>query len=60
MTDHDPRIVPDHTGAARLMIYAAVPIGLLSIAIVVTVALSWGRPEGLCPTWMAFMLPYCG
>jgi hypothetical protein len=60
MTDEDPRIVPDHTGIARLLIYAGVPAGLFSVALVFTIGLSWGRPEGLCGTWMAFMLPYCG
>lgn len=59
MANPDPRIVPDQTGAARLMIYAGVPAGLLAFAAAATLLLSWGTSEGLCSTWLAAALPYC-
>ena len=57
--DDDPRIVPDTTRGARWIVYAGVPVGVLAIAVVYTVGLSWGDPRGLCPTWLAFLQASC-
>lgn len=55
----DPRIVPDHTAHARWLVYLTLPVGLLSIALVITMLLAWGTQAGLCGTWLRATLPYC-
>jgi hypothetical protein len=45
----------------RLIIWLAVPIGLLAGAMFFTLLMSWVWETGLCGTWLARVLPseYC-
>jgi len=44
----------------RIAIMLALPVGVLLIFLTVTILLSWVSGTGLCGTWMAPILPYCG
>jgi hypothetical protein len=45
----------------RIVMWMAIPVGLLSAAMFITLLLSWTRETGLCGTWMSWVLPagYC-
>jgi hypothetical protein len=43
----------------RLVIWLAVPIGLVAAAVGLTVILEMAHGGGYCGTWMAFMMPDC-
>jgi hypothetical protein len=43
----------------RLIIWLAVPVGLLAAAAFFTIVVSMGNATGLCGTWLTPMLPYC-
>ena len=45
----------------RIVIWLAIPVGVLSAAIFITLLLSWAWETGLCGTWMFRVLPsgYC-
>jgi hypothetical protein len=44
---------------ARLIVWLGVPVGLLAIALTITLLNSWGKPGGLCATWLAPVLSDC-
>jgi hypothetical protein len=44
----------------RIVIMLALPVGILLTFVTVTILLSWVSGTGLCGTWMAPVLPYCG
>jgi len=44
----------------RIVIMLALPVGILLTVLTVTILLSWVAGTGLCGTWMAPVLPYCG
>jgi len=43
----------------RIVMALALPVGILSAVLTVTIVLSWVQGVGLCDTWMASLLPYC-
>jgi hypothetical protein len=44
----------------RIVMMLALPVTILMIFLTVTILLSWVSGTGLCGTWMALVLPYCG
>ncbi len=45
----------------RIVIFLALPVGVLLIVLTFTVLQSWVRGTGLCATWLGGVLPaaYC-
>jgi len=43
----------------RLIIWLAVPVGLLALAAVVTINLEMTTGSGYCTTWLSLAFPYC-
>lgn len=44
----------------RLMIWLALPIGMLAAVTSLTVLMAMAGGRGYCGTWLSVILPYCG
>jgi hypothetical protein len=43
----------------RLVIWLALPVGILGFAVLITIILSWSQGLSFCATWMSAALPLC-
>jgi hypothetical protein len=42
---------------SRFVMALALPVGVLSVVLTITILMSWVSGTGLCGTWMASVLP---
>jgi hypothetical protein len=43
----------------RLIVWLAVPIGVIAAIATATIMVAWAGGAGLCDTWLSIILPYC-